>query len=174
MLKTLARFIAIGALLAALPAMAQAPTAATTAGPAEALAWRAFQGCLAISRGATLDTAAAQAGFLQEGSGWAAEIGERSLTLDVATPPAPPGARACILVVRGPLADHAGFAKRLDGWAVKDGYAPAEKSATPAGGQIIRYATPDEARALVLAYYPETGNPDQPTRTVLFVGWKAQ
>lgn len=174
MLKTFARFTVIGALLAALPAAAQPPPAATAAGPAESLAWRAFQGCLAISRGATLDTAAAQAGFLKDANGWAAEIAERSLTLDVATPPAPPGARACILVVRGPLADHAGFARRLDGWAVKDGYAPAETSTTPAGGQIVRYATPDEARALVLAYYPETGNPDQPTRTVLFVGWRAQ
>ncbi|MDO9224062.1 MAG: hypothetical protein Q7U20_10180 [Caulobacter sp.] len=174
MLKTFARFLAIGALLAALPAAAQAPPAATAAGGAEALAWRAFQSCLAISRGATLDTAAAQAGFIKDEKGWAAEIAERTLTLDVATPPAPPGARACILVVRGPLVGHTAFAKRLDAWAVKDGYTPAVTTTTPAGGQTIRYATPDEARALVLAYYPETGNPDQPTRTVLFVGWKAQ
>jgi hypothetical protein len=172
MLKTAARLVLLCALLAAWPASARTP-AATVAGPAEALAWRAFQACLAVSRGATLDTAAAQAGFLKDEQGWVAEIGERTLTLDLATPPAPPGARACVMVARGPLADHAGFGKRLDAWALKEGYALAVRGETPGGGQSARYATPDESRALVLAYYPDTGRADQPTRSILFVGWKA-
>ncbi|HRD29707.1 MAG TPA: hypothetical protein PLO65_15505, partial [Caulobacter sp.] len=85
---------------------------------------------------------------------------------------APPGARACVMVARGPLADHAGFGKRLDAWALKEGYAPAVRGETPGGGQSARYATPDESRALVLAYYPDTGRADQPSRSILFVGWK--
>lgn len=172
MFKTVARLAALCLPLVALPASARGP-AAPTAGPAEALAWRALQACLSISRGASLDTAAAQAGFLRDDQGWVAEIGERTLTLELATPPAPPGARACVMVSRGPLADHAGFGARLDAWAVKEGYAPAVRGPTPGGGQSARYATPDESRALVLALYPDTGGPDQPTRTILFVGWTA-
>lgn len=170
MLKTAARLILLCALLVALPAAAQTP-AATVAGPAEALAWRAFQACLAVSRDATLDTAAAQAGFLKDEQGWVAEIGERTLTLELATPSSPPGARACVMVARGPLADHAGFGKRLDAWALKEGFSPAITGTTPGGGQAARYATPDQARAVVLANYPDTGNPDQPARSILFVGW---
>lgn len=170
MLKTSARLALLCAGLAALPVSAQTP-AATVAGPAEALAWRAFQACLAVSRGAPLDTAAAQAGFLKDPQGWVAEIGERTLTLELATPPTPPGAKACIVVTRGPLADHAGFGRRLDAWALKEGFSPAIKGATPGGGEAARYATPDQARAVVLAYYPDTGRPDQPARTTLFVGW---
>lgn len=170
MLKTAARLALLCAVLAAWPASARTPPP-TAAGPAEALAWRAFQACLSISRGAPLDTAAAQAGFLKDQQGWVAEIGERTLTLELATPPSPPGARACVVVARGPLADHEGFGKRLDAWALKEGFSPAIRGATPGGGQAARYATPDQARAVVLASYPDTGRPDQPARTTLFVGW---
>jgi len=160
------------AALLAQPVSAQTPPV-TPAGAAEALAWRALQACVAISKGAPLDTAAAQAGFVKDDTGWAAEIAERSLTLEVATPPAPPGAKACIMVARGPLADHEGLRKRLDAWALKEGFQAAIEGTTPGGGQSVRYATPDEARAIVLARYPETGNPAQPTRSVLFLGWVA-
>ncbi len=164
------RIAALCAALLALPASAQTP-AITPAGAAEALAWRALQACVAISKGAPLETAAAQAGFIKDDTGWAAEIAERSLTLEVATPPAPPGAKACLMVARGPLADHEGLRKRLDAWAIKEGFQPAIVGDTQGGGQSVRYATPDEARAIVLARYPETGNPAQPTRSVLFYGW---
>lgn len=172
--------------LAALPAVAQTPlsrgraplalpapppVAAAAPAAAEALAWRSLQACLAVSRGATLDKAAAEAGYQKDGAGWVAEIAERTLTLELAIPTAPPGAKACVMVARGPLADHQGFAKRIDAWAVKEGFSPATEAVSPAGASTVRYATPDGTRALVLARFPETGNPDQPARSILFVGW---
>ncbi|MBI5940075.1 MAG: hypothetical protein HY859_06585, partial [Caulobacterales bacterium] len=93
------------------------------------------------------------------------------LTLELATPPAPPGARACVMVSRGPLADHAGFGRRIGAWAGKEGLAGQAPGVTAGGGQSLNYATPDGARAVVLVLYPDTGNPDQPARSVLFVGW---
>ena len=170
MLKTLARLVLVSGLLCTSPAGAQAP-AASVSGPAEALAWRSLQACQAISRGSTLDKAAAEAGYLKDPGGWVAEIAERTLTLELASPSAPPGARACVTVVRGPLGDHEGFAKRLDAWALKEGFSPATRAVTAAGGRTVRYATPDGTRALILAYFPDTGNPDQPARSSLFVGW---
>jgi hypothetical protein len=51
------RLAILCAALVALPASAQTP-AVTPAGAAEALAWRALQACVAISKGASLETAA--------------------------------------------------------------------------------------------------------------------
>lgn len=169
MLKTAARFALLCALLCALPASAQTPAA--TSGPAEALAWRGFQACLQISRGASLDKAAAEAGFVKDDKGWAAEIVDHTLTIELVSPPAPPGSRGCAVVSRGPLADHAGFGKRIGAWAVKEGLEGPESGVTAGGGQTLNYATTDAARVVVLALYPDTGNPDQPTRSILFVGW---
>lgn len=170
MLKTAARLVLSCALLTALPASAQTPPA-STAGAAEALAWRAFQACLLISKGGSLDTAAPAAGFLKDDKGWAAEIAERTLTIELATPPAPPGAKSCVVVARGALADHDGFGKRIGGWAGKEGFTGPDAGTTAGGGQTLRFVTPDGARAVVLVHYPDTGNPDQPTRSILFVGW---
>lgn len=170
MLKTVARLALPPVLLCALPAWTQTP-AAQVSGPAEALAWRGFQACLQVSRGASLHKAAAEAGFLKDDEGWAAEIAERTLTIELATPPAPPGAKSCIVISRGPLADHVGFGKRIGGWAGKEGLVGQEPGVTAGGGQALNYATPDGDRAVVLALYPDTGNPDQPARSVLFVGW---
>lgn len=170
MLKTAARLALLCSLLCALPASAQTP-AAVKSGPAEALAWRGFQACLQISRGASLDKAAAEAGFAKNDKDWTAEIAERTLTIALATPPAPPGAKSCVVVSRGPLADHAGFGKRIAGWAGKEGLTGPDAGVTAGGGQSVHYATPDGARAVVLVLYPDTGNPDQPARSILFVGW---
>lgn len=169
MLKTAARFALLCAMHCALPAWAQTPAAQS--GPAEALAWRGFQACLQVSRGASLDKAAAEAGFLKDDKGWAAEIADRTLTIELATPPAPPGAKSCVVVSRGPLADHAGFGKRIGGWAGKEGLAGPEAGVTAGGGQTLNFATPDGARAVVVVRYPDTGDPDQPARSILFVGW---
>ena len=169
MLKTAARFALLCAVLCALPASAQNP-ATVKSGPAEALAWRGFQACLQISRGAGLDKAAAESGFLKDDKGWTAEIADRSLTIELADPPSPPGAKGCVVVSRGPLADHAGFGKRIGAWAGKEGLAGLEAGVTAGGGQTLNYATPDGARAVVLVFYPD-GDPDQPTRSILFVGW---
>lgn len=181
MLKRSIRIAAICAALAATSAAAETPAVITPSAPpailsaspgqAEGLAWRGFQACLAISRGATLDKAALEAGFLKDEKGWVAEIGERTLTLELATPPAPPGARACVVVSRGPLADHAGFNKRLAAWAAREGFAAPVTGTTAGGGQTTQYATPDGARIVVLAFYPDTGKPEQPTRSLLFFGW---
>jgi hypothetical protein len=181
MLKPFARIAAACAALAVAPALAQTPpvltpiappaVAAAAPGQAEGLAWRGFQACLAISRGAALDKAALEAGFLKDEKGWVAEIGERTLTIELATPPAPPGARACVVVSRGPLADHAGFNKRLAAWATREGFAAPVTGTTAGGGQTTQYATADGARIVVLAFYPDTGKPEQPTRSLLFVGW---
>lgn len=181
MLKSLSHLVAACALVAALPAAAQTaaqpapatPTAilAPAPGQAEALAWRGFQACLAVARGIPLDKAAAEAGFIKDDKGWVAEIAERTLTIDLATPPAPPGAKACIVVSRGPLADHAGVVKRISAWAAKEGFAAPETGVTAGGGQTVQLSTPDGARVIVLAYYPETGKAEQPTRSLLFLGW---
>ena len=168
MFKSAARLALLCAMIAAPPAAGQTPP---VSGAAEAMAWRSLQACLAISRGASLDKAATEAGYLKDAGGWVAEIAERTLTLELATPDSPPGAKACVMVARGPLPDHEGFAKRIDGWALKEGFAPAILATTPAGARTARYATPDGARAVVLAYFPETGNADQPSRSILFVGW---
>lgn len=170
MLKTATRFALLSALFCALPASAQTP-AATVSGGAEALAWRGFQACLQISRGASLDKAAAEAGFVKDDKGWAAEIADRTLTIELVSPPSPPGARGCAVASRGPLADHAGLGKRIGAWAGKEGLTGPEEGVTAGGGQTLNYATPDSARVVVLAHFPDTGNPDQPTRSVLFVGW---
>lgn len=170
MLKTAARLALLSALLCALPASAQTPATAGS-GPAEAISWRGFQACLQISRGASFDKAATEAGFLKNDMGWAAEIAERTLTIAMADPPSPPGARGCVVVSRGPLADHAGFGKRISAWAGKEGLTGPVAGVTASGGQTLNYATPDGARAVVLAVYPDTGNPDQPARSILFVGW---
>lgn len=171
MLKTAARLAFLSALLFTLPVSAQTPPAAVS-GPAEALAWRGFQACLQVSRGASFDKAAAEAGFLKGDMGWWAEIAERTLTIELVNPPAPPGSRGCAVASRGPLADHAGLGKRIAGWAGKEGLSGPEEGVTAGGGQTLNYATSDAARVVVLALYPDTGNPDQPTRSVLFVGWK--
>ena len=179
MLKPLARLVAACATVAALPVDAQPvppaapPPAATVAGPAEGLAWRGFQACLAVQRGILLDKAAAEAGFLKDDKGWAAEIGERTLTIELATPPSPPGAKGCVVVSRGPLADHAGFNKRIAAWAAREGFAAPQSGVTSGGGQTDQYAVPDGSRVVVLALYAETGNPAQPPRTLLFYGWTA-
>ncbi len=179
MLKPLARALAACVVLAALPAGAQAPApsgpppAATVAGPAEGLAWRGFQACLAIARGVPLDKAAAEAGFLKDATGWVAEIGERTLTLELATPPSPPGAKGCVVVSRGPLAAHAGFNKRVAAWAAREGFAAPQSGVTAGGGQTEQYAVPDGSRVVVVARYPDTGQPRQPARSLLFVGWTA-
>lgn len=171
MLMTAARLALLSALFCTPPAWAQTP-AAQVSGPAEALAWRGFQACLQISRGASLDKAAAEAGFLKDAEqDWVAEAAGRTLTIVLATPPAPPGAKSCVVVSRGPLADHAGFGKRIGGWAGKEGLAGQAPGVTAGGGQALNYATPDGDRAVVLVLYPDTGNPDQPARSVLFVGW---
>lgn len=180
MLKPLCRTLAACAMFAALPAAAWAslpavppkpPVAVTTAGLAEGLAWRGFQACLAVQRGIPLDKAAAEAGFLKDDKGWVAEIAERTLTIELATPPAPPGAKACVVVSRGPLADHAGFNKRIAAWAAKEGFSAPVASVTAGGGQTTRYSLPDSSRVVVLALYPDIGNPEQPPRSLLFVGW---
>lgn len=179
MLNPLARVLAACALLAALPAGAQAPApsapppAATVAGQAEGLAWRGFQACLAVQRGAPLDKAAAEAGFLKDDTGWVAELGERTLTIEQATPPSPPGAKGCVVVSRGPLADHAGFNRRIAAWAAKEGFSAPQSGVTTGGGQTEQYAVPDGSRVVVLALYPDTGQPRQPARSLLFVGWTA-
>lgn len=179
MLKPLARALAACAILAALPAGAHAqapapaapPPAATVVGAAEGLAWRGFQACLAVQRGAPLDKAAAEAGFHKDDKGWVAEAGERTLTIELATPPAPPGAKACVVVSRGPLADHTGFNKRVATWAAKEGFAAPQSGVTAGGGRTEQYAVPDGSRVVVVAFYPDTGQPQQPTRSLVFVGW---
>ncbi len=181
MRPSLLRLVALCLALAALPAAAQTPPprgpaplplpAPTVSGPAEALAWRGLQACLAVSRGATLDKAAAEAGFLKDDKGWVAEIAERTLTIELAAPPAPPGAKACVVVSRGPLVDHAGFTRRVSAWAAKEGFAAPVEGSTAGGGKTTQYFTPDGSRAVVVAYYPETANPAQPTRSLVFVGW---
>ena len=171
MLKTATRLALLSALVCALPASAQTP-AVFKSGPVEALAWRGFQACLQISRGVSLDKAAAEAGFLKDDDqDWVAEVADRTLTIALADPPSPPAAKGCVVVSRGPLADHAGFGKRIGAWTGKEGLAGPTTGVTGGGGQTLNYATPDGARAVVLALYPDTGNPDQPARSVLFVGW---
>ena len=179
--KLFSSLAATCALLATLPAAAQtavlpAPTAppaaaAVAPGQAEGLAWRGFQACVSVSRGVPFDKAAAEAGFIKDDKGWVADIGERTLTIELATPPAPPGAKACVVVSRGPLADHAGVVKRVSAWAAREGFAAPETGVTAGGGQTVQISTPDGARVIVLAYYPDAGKPEQPTRSLLFVGW---
>lgn len=179
MLKPLSPVLAVCALLAALPASAQAslpaipPKPAAASGPAEGLAWRGFQACLAVQRGIPLDKAAAEAGFLKDDKGWVAEIGERTLTIELATPPSPPGAKGCVVVSRGPLADHAGFNKRVAAWAAREGFAAPQPGATAGGGRTEQYAVPDGSRVVVVALYAAVGDPAQPPRSLLFVGWAA-
>jgi hypothetical protein len=145
MLKTAARLALLCTLLCALPASGQTP-AAQVSGPAEALAWRGFQACLQVSRGVSLDKAAAEAGFLKDADqDWVAEAAGRTLTIVLASPPAPPGAKSCVVVSRGPLADHAGFGKRIGGWAGKEGLAGPKTGVTAGGGQALNYATDVDA-----------------------------
>lgn len=170
MLKTAARIALLIALITAQPASAQLP-AVIKSGPVESLAWRGFQACLQISRGAPLEKAAAEAGFGKTDEAWVATVEDRALSIELATPSGPPGAKACLVVSRGPLPDHEGFGKRLAGWAGKEGLSSTDTGVTPGGGQMVHYATPDGDRVAALFYYPETGNPDQPTRSILLVGW---
>lgn len=169
MLKIAAPLLALLVLVTAPMAAAQAP-----AGPAEALAWRTFQACIAISKGATLAKAATEAGYQLADGKWLAAAGERGFVLDVAPFPALPGGKGCVVVVRGPLPDHQGFAERLGDWAAKDGFTALGGRTSPAGGQMLQFVTEDESRLMVLALFPEPGSVQQPSRTSLFVGWKGQ
>lgn len=167
MIKLAAPLLALLVLFAVPPAVAQAP-----AGPAEALAWRSVQACVAISRGATVAKAATEAGYRQHGETWIAAAGERGFTLEIKPFPPVPNGMACILVVRGPLADHAGFGERLADWAIKDGYAAMGTSDSPSGARMEKFGAASPVRLLILARYPETGKPEQPARTSVFVGWQ--
>jgi len=168
----LAAFPVVAAQTSVLPVPAAPPAVAAVApGQAEGLAWRGFLACMSVSRGIPFDKAAAEAGFIKDDKGWVADIAERTLTIELATPPAPPGARACVVVSRGPLVDHAGVVKRVSAWAAREGFAAPETGVTAGGGQTVQISTPDGARVIVLAYYPEAGKPEQPTRSLLFVGW---
>lgn len=169
MLKIAAPFLALLVLVTAPMAAAQTP-----AGPAEAFAWRSFQACVAISKGATLAKAATEAGYQLADDEWLASAGERGFMLEVVPFPALPGGKGCVVLVRGPLSDHQGFAKRLNDWAAKDGFTALGARTSPAGGQMLQFVTEDESRLLVLALFPEPGSERQPSRTSLFVGWRGQ
>ncbi len=142
-------------------------------GPAEALGWRSFQACVAISKGTPLAKAATEAGYRLEGDAWVADVDGRRFVLLTQPFQSLPNGRACLVVVRGPLADHDGFAKRLGDWAVKDGFSDMGASTTPSGGKTVQYGDGTNLRLLLVALFPD-GNPEQPTRSSLFLGWKGE
>ena len=72
-----------------------------------------------------------------------------------------------MVVSRGPLADHAGFNKRVAAWAAREGFAAPQSGVTAGGGQTEQYAVPDGSRVVVVARYPDTGQPRQQARLLV-------